>query len=129
MDIDPQTYLIDPQSIVAAITPRTKAIMPVSLYGQLRIWTRSMPSPVNIIWLLSEDGAQSLGATYKGRQSCGLSKIACTSFFPSKPLGCYGDGGAIFTDDDELARKMRELRDHGQSQRYVSYFRRYQWPF
>jgi UDP-2-acetamido-2-deoxy-ribo-hexuluronate aminotransferase len=66
-----------------------------------------------------EDAAQSFGATYKGRQSCNLSTIGCTSFFPSKPLGCYGDGGAIFTNDDALAQAMREIRVHGQSQRYV----------
>jgi UDP-2-acetamido-2-deoxy-ribo-hexuluronate aminotransferase len=65
-----------------------------------------------------EDAAQSLGATYKGRQSCGLSTIGCTSFFPSKPLGAYGDGGACFTDDDELAQRMRQIRDHGQDRRY-----------
>ncbi len=119
VDIDPQTYLIDPQSIVAAITPRTKAIMPVSLYGQVADMDAINTIARQYNLAVIEDAAQSLGATYKGRQSCGLSKVACTSFFPSKPLGCYGDGGAIFTDDDDLARKMRELRDHGQSQRYV----------
>jgi UDP-2-acetamido-2-deoxy-ribo-hexuluronate aminotransferase len=66
-----------------------------------------------------EDAAQSFGAIYKAKKSCNLSTIGCTSFFPSKPLGCYGDGGAIFTNDDELAQAMREIRVHGQSQRYV----------
>lgn len=119
VDIDPQTYLIDPRSIEAVITPKTKAIMPVSLYGQ----TADM-DVINAIaqkhgLAVIEDAAQSFGATYKGRQSCGLSTIACTSFFPSKPLGCYGDGGAVFTNDDYLAQRLREIRVHGQSQRYV----------
>lgn len=119
VDIDPHTYLIDPRQLEAAITPKTKAIMPVSLYGQ----TADMDA-INAIaqkyhLAVIEDAAQSFGATYKGRRSCGLSTIGCTSFFPSKPLGCYGDGGAIFTDDDQLAQKLRELRVHGQSARYV----------
>lgn len=119
VDIDPQTFLIDPANIEAAITPKTKAIMSVSLYGQ----TADMDA-INAIaarhhLVVIEDAAQSFGATYKGRQSCGLSTVGCTSFFPSKPLGCYGDGGAIFTEDDALAKKLRELRVHGQSQRYV----------
>lgn len=119
VDIDPHTYLMDPQSIEAVITSRTRAIMPVSLYGQ----TADMDA-INAIaarhqLAVIEDGAQSFGATYKGRQSCGLSTIGCTSFFPSKPLGCYGDGGAVFTHDDHLAKVLKELRDHGQSQRYV----------
>jgi UDP-2-acetamido-2-deoxy-ribo-hexuluronate aminotransferase len=94
--------------------------MPVSLYGQ----TADMDA-INAIAAkhgnlpVIEDAAQSFGATYKGRQSCNLSTIGCTSFFPSKPLGCYGDGGAIFTNDDALAQAMREIRVHGQSQRYV----------
>jgi UDP-2-acetamido-2-deoxy-ribo-hexuluronate aminotransferase len=94
--------------------------MPVSLYGQ----TADMDE-INAIAVrhgnipVIEDAAQSFGATYKGRKSCNLSTIGCTSFFPSKPLGCYGDGGAIFTNDDDLAQAMREIRVHGQSQRYV----------
>lgn len=119
VDIDPHTYLIDPHAIEAAITPRTRAIMPVSLYGQ----TADM-DVINAIaqkhnLTVIEDAAQSFGATYKGRQSCGLSTIGCTSFFPSKPLGCYGDGGAVFTNDDELATRLRQIRVHGQTQRYV----------
>lgn len=119
VDIDLDTYLINPQAIADAITPKTKAIMPVSLYGQIPDMDaiNAIAQKHNIAVI--EDAAQSLGATYKGRQSCGLSTIGCTSFFPSKPLGCYGDGGALFTQDDILAKKMREIRIHGQSQRYV----------
>lgn len=118
VDIDSRTYNINPDAIEAAITQKTKAIMPVSLYGQPADF-----DPINAIaakWHLPviEDAAQSLGATYKGRRSCSLSTTACTSFFPSKPLGCYGDGGACFTNDDALAEKMRRIADHGQSGRY-----------
>ena len=120
VDVEPDTGNINADLIEAAITPRTKVIMPVSLYGQ----TANMDA-INAIAAKNgnlpviEDAAQSFGATYKGRQSCNLSTIGCTSFFPSKPLGCYGDGGAIFTNDDALAQAMREIRVHGQSQRYV----------
>lgn len=120
VDVEPDTGNIDASLIEAKITAKTKAIMPVSLYGQVAdmdainaIAARHGNLPV------IEDAAQSFGATYKGRQSCNLSTIGCTSFFPSKPLGCYGDGGAIFTNDDALAQAMREIRVHGQSQRYV----------
>jgi UDP-2-acetamido-2-deoxy-ribo-hexuluronate aminotransferase len=119
VDIESDTGNIDARLIEAAITPRTKAIMPVSLYGQVAdmdeinaIAQRNGGIPV------IEDAAQSFGATYKGRRSCNLSTIGCTSFFPSKPLGCYGDGGAILTDDDALAQVFREIRVHGQSRRY-----------
>ncbi|HEX3436564.1 MAG TPA: DegT/DnrJ/EryC1/StrS family aminotransferase [Pseudacidobacterium sp.] len=118
VDIDPETYNIDPAEIEAAITSRTKAIMPIGLYGQCAdmdaINTIADKHGLAVI----EDAAQSFGATYKGRQSCNLSTIGCTSFFPSKPLGCYGDGGACFTDDDNLARRLFELRNHGQDRRY-----------
>jgi UDP-2-acetamido-2-deoxy-ribo-hexuluronate aminotransferase len=120
VDVEHDTGNIKAALIEAAITPRTKAIMPVSLYGQ----TADMDA-INAVAAkhgnlpVIEDAAQSFGATYKGRQSCNLSTIGCTSFFPSKPLGCYGDGGAIFTNDDSLAQAMREIRVHGQSQRYV----------
>lgn len=120
VDIDPLTANIDAALIEERITPRTKAIIPVSLYGQVAalgeinaVAARHGNIPV------IEDGAQSFGATADGRQSCGLSTIGCTSFFPSKPLGCYGDGGALFTNDDEIARACREIRIHGQSKRYV----------
>ena len=118
VDVEPDTANIDAAKIAAAITPRTRAIMPVSLYGQ----TADMDA-INAIAVrhglpVIEDAAQSFGATYKGRQSCNLSTIGCTSFFPSKPLGCYGDGGALFTSDDALAKAMREIRVHGQEKRY-----------
>jgi len=118
VDVEPDTANIDAAKIAAAITPRTRAIMPVSLYGQ----TADMDA-INAIAArhglpVIEDAAQSFGATYKGRQSCNLSTIGCTSFFPSKPLGCYGDGGALFTSDDALAKAMREIRVHGQEKRY-----------
>lgn len=118
VDIDPRTYNIDPAKIEAAVTPRTKAIMPVSLYGQCADFD-AINAIANRHGLpVIEDGAQSFGATYKGKRSCGLSTIGSTSFFPSKPLGCYGDGGALFTNDDALAKAMREIRVHGQDRRY-----------
>jgi len=120
VDIEPGTCNIDWRGIEAKITPRTRAIMPVSLYGQVAdmdeinaVAARHGNIPV------IEDAAQSFGASYKGRRSCNLSSFGCTSFFPSKPLGCYGDGGAIFTSDDALAQACREIRVHGQSARYT----------
>lgn len=118
VDIDPVTYNIDPVMLEAAITPQTKAVMAVSLYGQ----TPDMDA-INAIAdrhgvTVIEDAAQSFGATYNGRKSGALSRIGCTSFFPSKPLGCYGDGGAIFTDDHELGTVMRQIARHGQDRRY-----------
>ena len=119
VDIEPDTCNIDAGKIEAAITRKTKAIIPVSLYGQ--------PADMDEINAVAErhnlpvieDAAQSFGSEYKGRKSGNLSTIGCTSFFPSKPLGCYGDGGAIFTNDDILAIAMREIRVHGQERRYV----------
>lgn len=119
VDVEPGTGNIDPRLIEARITLATRAIIPVSLYGQ--------PADMHAINRIAqrhglaviEDGAQSFGATYRGLQSGNLSTIGCTSFFPSKPLGCYGDGGALFTSDDALATAMREIRVHGQSRRYV----------
>ena len=116
VDIDPRTYNLDPTLLAGAITSRTKAIMPVSLYGQCADMD-TINEIAGVIPVI-EDAAQSFGATYKGRQSCNLSTIGCTSFFPSKPLGCYGDGGACFTNDDDLAAKMRQIRAHGQDRRY-----------
>jgi UDP-2-acetamido-2-deoxy-ribo-hexuluronate aminotransferase len=118
VDAEEDTANIDASKIEAAVTGRTRAIMPVSLYGQ--------PADMDEINAIAarhripviEDAAQSFGASYQGRRSCHLSTIGCTSFFPSKPLACYGDGGAIFTDDDRLATAMREIRVHGQSGRY-----------
>ena len=117
-DVEPDTGNVDASKIRDKITPRTRAILPVSLYGQPadmdEINAIAAESGVPVI----EDAAQSFGAVYKGRRSCNLSAIGCTSFFPSKPLGCYGDGGAIFTSDDALAKAMREIRVHGQERRY-----------
>lgn len=118
VDINPRTYNIDPNLIETAITPRTKAIMPVSLYGQCADFDAINAIADKYNLPVIEDGAQSFGATYKGRRSCGLSTIGSTSFFPSKPLGCYGDGGALFTNDAELAATMRQIRVHGQDRRY-----------
>lgn len=118
VDIDPRTYNLDPTLLEAAITPRTKAIIPVSLYGQCADMDAINEIAARHGIPVIEDAAQSFGATYKGRRSCNLSTIACTSFFPSKPLGCYGDGGAIFTNDDELAKVMRQIARHGQDRRY-----------
>lgn len=118
VDIDPATYNIDPACIEAAITPRTRAIMPVSLFGQpadmAAINDIGQRHDVPVI----EDAAQSFGAGFDGGKSCGLSRLAATSFFPAKPLGCYGDGGAAFTFDDDLATRMRQLRNHGQTAPY-----------
>jgi UDP-2-acetamido-2-deoxy-ribo-hexuluronate aminotransferase len=119
VDVEADTCNLDVRKVEAAITPRTRAIIPVSLYGQ--------PADMDELNALAarhdrisviEDAAQSFGATYRGRQSGHLSHIGCTSFFPSKPLGCYGDGGAIFTDDDAVAQACTEIRVHGQSGRY-----------
>jgi UDP-2-acetamido-2-deoxy-ribo-hexuluronate aminotransferase len=120
VDIEPDTCNIDWRGIEALISPRTRAIMPVSLYGQVCDMDEinavaARHGHVAVI----EDAAQSFGATYKGRKSGNLSTFGCTSFFPSKPLGCYGDGGAIFTSDDALAQACREIRVHGQSARYT----------
>jgi len=119
VDVEPDTCNLDVTKLEAAITSRTRAIMPVSLYGQ--------PCDMDEINAIAarhgipviEDAAQSFGATYKGRKSCNLSTVGCTSFFPTKPLGCYGDGGALFTNDDAIAAAAREIRVHGQSARYV----------
>jgi len=119
VDVEPDTANIDASKIEAAITPRTRAIMPVSLYGQVADMDEINAIAARHQLVVIEDAAQSFGATYKGRRSCNLSAIGCTSFFPSKPLGCYGDGGAIMTNDDALALAMREIRVHGQSGRYV----------
>lgn len=118
VDIDPRTYNIDPTKIEAAITPKTKAVMPVSLYGQCADMDAINAIAEQHGLPVIEDAAQSFGATYKGRKSCALSTIGSTSFFPSKPLGGYGDGGALFTDDDALAKAMKEIRVHGQDRRY-----------
>lgn len=119
IDIDEKTYNLDVSKIEEKITSKTKAIMPVSLFGQIadmkKINTIAKKYNLKVI----EDAAQSFGAEYQGQKSCSLSDIGCTSFFPAKPLGCYGDGGAIFTNDDVLAQKIRIILNHGQTQRYV----------
>jgi UDP-2-acetamido-2-deoxy-ribo-hexuluronate aminotransferase len=145
VDIEPDTCNIDAHLIAAAITPRTRAIMPVSLYGQVADMDAINAIAVRHGLAVIEDAAQSFGATYwgtpktsqamsapqggalslgrpgaeQGKKSCNLSTFGCTSFFPSKPLGCYGDGGALFTNDDALAQAAREIRVHGQSARYT----------
>lgn len=118
VDIEESTYNIDVDRIEEKISPRTKAIIPVGLYGQ-----PSDMDPINEIaarhnLVVIEDAAQSFGAEYKGKKSCNLSKIGCTSFFPSKPLGCYGDGGAIFSSDEAITERLRSLMNHGQTERY-----------
>jgi UDP-2-acetamido-2-deoxy-ribo-hexuluronate aminotransferase len=122
VDIEPDTCNIDAGLIEAAITPRTRAILPVSLYGQVADMDAINAVAARHGLVVIEDAAQSFGASYSGRgasrKSCNLSTIACTSFFPSKPLGCYGDGGALFTSDDRIAQAAREIRLHGQSGRY-----------
>ncbi len=124
VDIEEDSYLIDHRLIADKITDKTKAIIPVSLYGQIpdmdkinRVAEQYSQRLGHKIYVI-EDAAQSFGAKYKGRKSCNVSDIATTSFFPTKPLGCYGDGGAIFTSDDQVAQAMREIRVHGQSKRY-----------
>ncbi len=114
VDVQPDTFNMDPEKLEAAITPRTRAIMPVSIYGQCADMTRIEAVAQRHGIPVIEDGAQSFGATHHGKPSCALSAIGCTSFFPSKPLGCYGDGGALFTQEDALADKMRQIRVHGQ---------------
>ncbi|MDO5073597.1 MAG: DegT/DnrJ/EryC1/StrS family aminotransferase [Neisseria animaloris] len=118
VDIDETTYNIDPAQIEAAITDKTKAIIPVSLYGQCADYDAINAIAAKHKLPVIEDAAQSFGATYKGRKSGNLTTIACTSFFPSKPLGCYGDGGAVFTNDETLATVIRQIARHGQDRRY-----------
>lgn len=118
VDIDEKTYNIDDKLIEEKITERTKAIMPVSLYGQCANMDEINAIAQKHNLAVIEDAAQSFGAEYKGKKSCNLSTIGCTSFFPSKPLGCYGDGGALFCNDDALAHKIRTILNHGQEERY-----------
>lgn len=118
VDINPKTYNINPEKIEQFITPKTKAIMPVSLYGQCADFDEINEIACKHRLPVIEDGCQSFGATYNENKSCSLSTIGCTSFFPSKPLGGYGDSGACFTNDDILANIMRQVRVHGQDRRY-----------
>jgi UDP-2-acetamido-2-deoxy-ribo-hexuluronate aminotransferase len=118
VDVDPQTYNLDPSLLAAAITDKTRAIMPVGLFGLCADMDDINGIAAEHGLAVIEDAAQSFGASYKNRRSCGLSTIGCTSFFPAKPLGCYGDGGACFTDDEAIATRLRELRNHGQDRAY-----------
>jgi len=118
-DIEPDTCNIDASKIEALVTAKTRAIMPVSLYGQVADMVAINAIAERHGLAVIEDAAQSFGATYQGKKSCNLSTLGCTSFFPSKPLGCYGDGGAVFTNDAALAQACREIRVHGQSARYT----------
>lgn len=118
VDIDPVTYNMDISKIEAAITPKTKAIMPVSLYGLMPDFAKINAIAKKHNLSVIEDAAQSFGATQGGKRSCSLTTAAGTSFFPAKPLGCYGDGGAIFTNDENLYKAMKEIREHGSEKRY-----------
>ena len=118
VDIRPDTWNMDETQVEASITDKTKAIMPVSIYGQCPDMDAINAIAEKYNLPLIEYAAQSFGATYKGKKSCNLSTIGSTSFFPSKPLGCYGDGGALFTNDDELAEKFRWIRVHGQERKH-----------
>ena len=118
IDVDPIGFVMNPELLEAAITPRAKAIIPVSLYGQTADFDKINAIAAKYHLPVIEDAAQSFGASYKGRKSCNLSTIGCTSFFPSKPLGCYGDGGAIFTSDPDLGKLIRQIARHGQEKRY-----------
>lgn len=118
VDIDSRTYNIDPAAIEKAITPKTKAIVPVSLYGQVVEMDEILAIAKKHNLYVLEDCAQSYGATYKNKKSGSFGIASGTSFYPAKPLGCYGDGGAIFTDDSKLAVAMKEIREHGSEKRY-----------
>jgi len=118
VDVDPASYNIDPARIAAAISAKTRAIIPVGLFGLCADMDAINAIAAEHGLPVIEDAAQSFGATYKGKRSCGLSTIGCTSFFPAKPLGCYGDGGACFTNDPDIALRLKELRNHGQDRQY-----------
>lgn len=118
IDIDPVTFNMDIELLERAITPRTKAIIPVSLFGQMPDYRRINEIAARHGVTVIEDAAQSFGATQRGRKSCGVTTISSTSFFPAKPLGCFGDGGALFSSDDALADRMRAIRTHGGLQRH-----------
>lgn len=118
VDIEESTYNIDAALLEKKITSKTKAIIPVGLYGQPADMDLINDIAIRHNVTVIEDAAQSFGAEYRGKKSCNLSKIGCTSFFPSKPLGCYGDGGAVFTSDAAIAESIRSLMNHGQTERY-----------
>jgi len=114
IDVQPDTFNMDPEKLETAITPRTRAIIPVGIYGQCADMTRINAIADKHGIPVIEDAAQCFGATHNGKKACNQSLIGCTSFFPSKPLGCYGEGGAVFTNDDALADILRQIRIHGQ---------------
>lgn len=117
-DIDDETFNLDPGGLRRRVGPRTRGIIPVSLYGHpADIDEITEAARSRGLWVF-EDAAQSYGARYKGRRSGALTELAATSFFPAKPLGCYGDGGALFTSSDERAAELRRLLNHGQAERY-----------
>jgi UDP-2-acetamido-2-deoxy-ribo-hexuluronate aminotransferase len=118
VDIEPDYFNLDVSKLEKAITPRTKAIIPVSLFGQMPDYNAINEIAARHHVTVIEDAAQSFGATQNGRKSCGVTTISSTSFFPAKPLGCFGDGGALFTSDAALADKMRAIRTHGGLQRH-----------
>ncbi len=119
VDVSPVDFNLDVTKIERKITPRTKGILAVSLFGQCADFDAiNKIAQKHKLWVI-EDGAQSFGATYFGKKSCSLTDLATTSFFPAKPLGCYGDGGAIFTNNDDWAAQLKLLRSHGQSERYI----------
>ncbi len=118
VDIEPQTYAIDPSKVEDAITLNTRGIIPVSLYGQCADMEALLGVAAEYGVFVIEDGCQSFGARRNGKASCGFPHVGTTSFFPSKPLGCYGDGGMVFTSDDALADRISGLRNHGQWERY-----------
>ncbi len=118
VDIDPKTYCIDPSKIEAAVTGSTKAIIPVHLFGHPADWDLIEPVAKKHNLMLLEDAAQCMGAEYKGRKACSLGDFGCISFFPSKNLGAYGDGGMITTDDAEFARLMKMISLHGTDRKY-----------
>ena len=119
VDIEPKSYNINPKKIESRISSKTRAIIPVSLFGQVSDMDTINKIANKYNLAVIEDAAQSFGATYKNRKSCNLSTVGCTSFFPSKPLGCFGDGGAVFTNNKKLADKIKRLREHGQTKRYM----------
>ncbi len=118
-DIDPRTFNLDPRSVEAIITPRTRAVMPVHLYGQCADMEPLCALARRLDLRIIEDAAQAIGATYQSRPACTLGDLACLSFYPTKNLGGFGEGGMVLTSDNELAQTVRRLRVHGESQRYV----------
>lgn len=119
VDIDPRGFGLDPRKLERAFSPRTRAVLPVSLYGQTASLTAIEAAASAHGVPVIEDAAQSFGARHEGRASCGITRVGCTSFFPSKPLGCFGDGGALFSNDHDLARTVRAMRTHGSLDRKV----------